>query len=74
MKKTEQLLEMLEHPERYSESQWQEILADDECRQLYSLMAKTKGAFAADNADAEVTDEKIDAEWQRLSSAPHKKG
>ena len=73
MRKTEQLLEMLEHPERYSESQWQEILADDECRQLYSLMAKTKGAFAADNADAEVTDEKIDAEWQRLSSAPHKK-
>lgn len=69
MKKTEQLLEMLEHPERYSESQWQEILADEECRALYSMMAKTKGVFAAENADAEVTDEMIENEWQRLSSS-----
>ena len=43
MRKTEQLLEMLEHPERYSESQWQEILADDECRELYTLMSKPSG-------------------------------
>ena len=35
MRKTEQLLEMLEHPERYSESQWQEILADDENQRCF---------------------------------------
>ena len=35
MNKTEQLLKMLEHPEQYSEQQWQEILADEECRELY---------------------------------------
>lgn len=69
MNKTEQLLVMLEHPERYDEAQWQEILADDECRELYTMMAKTKGAFAAENADAEATDEMIESEWQRLSSA-----
>ncbi|MBR5435957.1 MAG: DUF4974 domain-containing protein [Muribaculaceae bacterium] len=68
MKKTEHLLEMLEHPERYNETQWQEILADDECHELYSMMAKTKGAFAAENADADVSDEMIENEWQRLSS------
>lgn len=68
MKKVDLLFEMLEHPEQYSEEQWREILADDECRELYSMMAKTKGAFVAENADADVTDELIDAEWQRLSS------
>ena len=73
MNKTEQLLVMLEHHEQYDEAQWQEILADDECRELYSMMAKTKGAFAAENADAEVTDEMIESEWQRLSSAHQRK-
>ena len=68
MNKTEQLLEMLEHPERYSETRWREIFADDECRELYSMMAKTKGTFSAKNADAEVTDDTIESEWQRLSS------
>ena len=41
MNKTDLLFQMLEQPERYSEAQWQEILADDECRELYTLMAKS---------------------------------
>ena len=48
MNKTEQLLKMLEHPEQYTERQWQDILADDECRELYSLMAKTRSALASE--------------------------
>ena len=68
MNKTEQLLKMLEHPERYSEQQWQEILADDECRQLYSMMAKTRSAFAREQADERLTDEMIDEQWQRLET------
>ena len=42
MNKTDLLFQMLEQPECYSEAQWQEILADDECRELYTLMAKVK--------------------------------
>lgn len=68
MNKTEQLLKMLEHPERYSEQQWQEILADDECRELYSLIAKTRSAFAREQADKQVTDETIEEQWQRLEA------
>ena len=68
MNKTEQLLKMLEHPERYSEQQWQEILADDECRELYSLMAKTRSAFAREQADERLTDEIINEQWQRLEA------
>ena len=66
MNKSEQLLKMLERPERYSEEQWQEILADDECRELYSLMAKTRSAFVREQADDRLTDEMINEEWQRL--------
>ena len=66
MNKTEQLLKMLEHPERYSEWKWQEILADDKCRELYSLMAKTRSAIAAEQADERFTDEMINEQWQRL--------
>ena len=68
MNKTEQLLKMLEHPERCSEQQWQEILADDECRELYSLMAKTRSAFAREQADEGLTDEMINEQWQRLET------
>ena len=68
MNKTEQLLKMLVHPERYSEQQWQGILADDECRELYSLMAKTRSAFAREQADEQVTDEMINEQWQRLET------
>ncbi len=55
MNKTDLLFQMLEQPERYSEAQWQEILADDECRELYTLMAKVKST--------------ADAEWQRLAQS-----
>ena len=64
MNKTDLLFQMLEQPHDYSEAQWREILADDECRELYTLMAKTKSAVRP----AHVTDEAIDAEWQRLAS------
>ena len=68
MNKTEQLLKMLEHPEQYSEQQWLDILADDECRELYSLMAKTRSAFTAEQADERLTDEMINEQWQRLEA------
>ena len=63
MNKTDLLFQMLEQPERYSEAQWQEILADDECRELYTLMAKVKSTVPS----PEVSGETIDAEWQRLA-------
>jgi hypothetical protein len=66
MNKTDLLLQMMEQPQRYTAEEWQEILADDECRELYTLMSKTQSAIDAARADEEVTDDMIDAEWQRL--------
>ena len=65
MNKTDLLFQMLEQPERYSEAQWQDILADDECRELYTLMAKVKSTAPS----PEVSGETIDAEWQRLAQS-----
>ena len=66
MNKTDLLLQMMEQPKRYTIEEWQEILADNECRELYTLMSKTQSAIDGAHANEEVTDDMIDAEWQRL--------
>jgi hypothetical protein len=66
MMKTDLLLQMLEQPQQYTADEWREILADEECRELYTLMSKTQSAVDADRADREITDEMIDAEWQHV--------
>ena len=68
MNKKDVLLQMMEQPHRYTAEEWQEILSDDKCRELYTLMSMTQSAVDAVRADKEVTDEMIDGEWQRLSS------
>ena len=45
MNKTELLFQMMEQPQLYTAEEWQEILSDEECREIYTLMAKTKSAF-----------------------------
>ena len=67
MNKTELLLQMMEQPQHYTAEEWQEILTDEECRELYALMSKTQSAIDAAHAEQEVTDDMIDAEWQLLS-------
>jgi hypothetical protein len=64
MNKTDLLFQMMEQPQAYSERQWQEMLSDEECRELYSLMAKTRMAF---DAQKEIDDKTIDDEWKRLT-------
>lgn len=66
MNKTDLLLQMMETPQDYTVAEWQEILADDECRELYTLMSKMQTVMDADRAEERVTDEMIDAEWQQL--------
>ncbi len=64
--KTDLLLRMMEQPELYTDEQWCDILSDDECRQLYTLMALTKGATDAARADAALTDDEIEEEWEKV--------
>ncbi len=68
MNKTDRLLQMMENPQEYTADEWQEILADDECRELYTLMSKTQSAMDAARVEKDINDETIDAEWQQLTS------
>ena len=68
LNKPDMLFRMMEQPQRYTADEWQAILADDECRELYTLMSKTQSAFDAVRADETVTDEMMDAEWKRLEN------
>ena len=72
MNKTDLLLQMMEQPQHYTAEEWQEILADEECREIYTLLSKTQSAIDAARADQEVTDDMIDAEWKRLSCEKRK--
>ncbi len=66
MNKTDLLFQMMEQPHAYTDQQWQEILADEECRELYTLMAKTQRVF---DTQKEIDDDTIDVEWKRLSTS-----
>ncbi len=70
MNKTDRLLQMMETPQEYTAGEWQQILADDECRELYTLMSKTQSAMDIARAEETITDETIDAEWHQLTSRP----
>lgn len=64
--KTDVLLRMMEQSERYTEEQWRDILSNSECRELYTLMAMTRGSVAAAKAEAALTDEEIKEDWERV--------
>jgi hypothetical protein len=70
MDKIEQLIKMMEHPEQYSETQWEEILNDDDCREYYQLMSKTDSAL--NNKD--ISQETIEKEWAKIEKKHADKG
>lgn len=61
MDKLTQVIDMIEHPEHYSESQMKEILQDEESRQTYLTMMEMRMAF---DKEATEKDLDVDKEWQ----------
>ncbi|MBR5688610.1 MAG: DUF4974 domain-containing protein [Prevotella sp.] len=68
MDKTEKLLRMTEHPEQYSEEEWQEILADEECLALYEAMSLSTSAFEAADAQEKTADGLKEEEWKKFEA------
>ena len=66
-KRIEWLLELQEHPEQLTDEQLQQILADDEMRQLVQQLGFAKRAFKHD----ELTDNTpyVDAEWDKFAAS-----
>ena len=63
----EWLLELQEHPEQLTDEQLQQILADDEMRQLVQQLGFAKRAFKHDELKSDTPD--VDAEWEKFAAS-----
>ena len=57
--KLERLLKMQEHPENYAEEEIRQMMADDECRQLYEQMVHATDAIFANKEEYELNDKEV---------------
>ena len=62
----EWLLEYQQHPEQLSEEQLQQILADDEMRQLVQQLGFAKRAFKHEELKNDTPN--VDAEWEKFAA------
>lgn len=56
---------MMEHPERYSETQMEQLLQDEECRQTYLTMMEMRMAFDKESAQKNTN---VEQEWQKFTA------
>ncbi len=66
-KRIEWFLELQEHPEQLTDEQLQQILADDEMRQLVQQLGFAKRAFKHDELKIDTPD--VDAEWEKFAAS-----
>ena len=66
-KRIEWLLELQDHPEQLTDEQMQQILADDEMRQLVKQLGIAKRAFKHDELVDDTPD--VEAEWEKFSAS-----
>lgn len=60
--KIDRLLDALEHPENYTDTEVEQILSDPQAREVYDMMRKTA------DASAPVPEINLDEEWHRFES------
>ena len=60
------LLDLLEHPEKYSETQKDELLGDEEVSELYQQLIETRQSLDFAKSKEEMKMPSIDAEWEKL--------
>lgn len=65
-KKWDMLLDLLENPEKYSETQKAELLGDEEMNEIYQQMVETRQALDFDKSNEEMKMPSIEAEWKKL--------
>ena len=67
MDKYDIVLDLVEHPDRYTPEQTAQVLSEPEVREICNLLSKTASAC---NASEDVADAEVDAEWRRLKPRP----
>lgn len=64
--KWDMLLNLLEHPEKYSETQKDELLDDEEVNELYQQLLETRQSLDFGKLKEEMKMPSINAEWEKL--------
>ena len=71
--KWDMLLNLLEHPEKYSETQKDELLGDKEVNELYQQLIETRQSLDFAKSKEEMKMPSIDAEWEKLKEEKQQK-
>lgn len=64
--KWDMLLDFLEHPEKYSETQKDELLGDEKVNELYQQLIETRQSLDFAKSKEGMKMPSIDAEWEKL--------
>lgn len=67
------LLNLLEHPEKYSETQKDELLGDREVNELYQQLIETRQSLDFAMSKEKMKMPSIDAEWEKLKEEKQQK-
>ena len=67
------LLDLLEHPEKYSETQKDELLGDEEVNELYQQLVETRQSLDFAKSKEEMKLPSIDAEWEKQKEEKQQK-
>ena len=71
--KWDMLLNLLEHPEKYSETQKDELLGDKEVNELYQQLIETRQSLDFAMSKKKMKMPSIDAEWEKLKEEKQQK-
>ncbi len=71
--KWDMLLDLLEHPEKYSETQKDELLGDEEVNELYQQLVEARQSLDFVKSKEEMKMPSIDAEWEKLKEEKQQK-
>ena len=71
--KWDMLLDLLEHHEKYSETQKDELLGDEDVNELYQQLVKTRQSLDLAKSKEKMKMPSIDAEWKKLKDEMKRK-
>ena len=71
--KWDMLLNLLEHPEKYSETQKDELLGDEEVNEFYLQLVETRQSLDFAMSKEKMKMPSIDAEWEKLKEEKQQK-
>lgn len=71
--KWDMLLDLLEHPEKYSETEKDELLGDEEVDELYQQQIETRQSLDFAKSKEKMKMPSIDAEWEKLKEEKQQK-